>query len=307
MTQVEPPPVFQLSPAQESLPGSPGTGDGVEAPGALAGLRIVRIDEAADAGLAAAGSDQHFAANGERRERQAVAELVVLDLGGPTFDAALQVERDEVAVQGRDEELVVEDGGPAVDMTEADRLVVLGQRPAPLPELAAGADIERRRRVGRGHIHHAVDDDGRDLRAAFGELFGPLDVQAGDVGRRDSGEGREAMALIVAGVGEPVARLLRSVDDPLVRRLGEGATAKSRRAYRFMCSLQRDEIGDQVVQFGLGELAFEGRHGRLLFEAAQLFEPGLAIAVEPAGRSLIWMVKVSSLTRMPRTAGPTRA
>ena len=126
--------------------GFAGSGNGVEAPRAAAGLRVVGIDEAADAGFAAADTDQDFAANGERRQRHAVAGLVIFDLGRPAFEAALGVERDQVAIERGDEDLVIENGGPAVHAAESDVLIVLRNGPLPGPQARGRCEGRARRR-----------------------------------------------------------------------------------------------------------------------------------------------------------------
>ena len=50
-------------------------------------------------------------------------------------------------------------------------------------------------------------------------------MQAGDVGGCDFGERRETVALVVAGIGEPVTRLTGGVDDALVGDLAPGRGA----------------------------------------------------------------------------------
>src|SRR5579871_4803744 len=76
-----------------------GTGNGPEAPGLPAGFRVVSIHEATHACLAAADADDNLAADRERRHGHAVAGFVVADLRGPTLLAALDVERDQVAIE----------------------------------------------------------------------------------------------------------------------------------------------------------------------------------------------------------------
>src|SRR5467141_4974243 len=64
-------------------------------PELLAGLRIEGREEAACAQFTARYAEQHLAVDDERRERQVVAFLVVVDFGGPGFLAGPGVDRDQ--------------------------------------------------------------------------------------------------------------------------------------------------------------------------------------------------------------------
>ena len=198
--------------------GFAGRGDRIEAPGALAGARIVRVEEAADAGLTAAHTHHDLAADGQRRQGHAVSGFVVFDLYGPALEAALGVERDQVAIERGDEDLIVENRGAAIHPAEANALVVLRDRALPGPQLAPGADVERRRGIGAADVHHAIGDDWRHL-GAIGKLIGPAHAQSAGVGRGDLSQRRVAMPLVTAGVGQPVGGLLGRIDDALVWHL----------------------------------------------------------------------------------------
>src|SRR4029077_14630708 len=63
--------------------GLAGRRDGVGLPRRLAGLRVERLDEAANAELAAGNADQDFAFDDERGHCRVVALLPILDLGLP--------------------------------------------------------------------------------------------------------------------------------------------------------------------------------------------------------------------------------
>lgn len=204
-------------------------GDRQKAPGARARLRVVGVDKTADAGLAAAGPDQDLIADGEGREGHAVPELVVLDLGGPPLQAALGVERDQVAIEGRHENLVVEDSNAAVHAPESDGVIVVGNGAAPRPEFPARARVERRRGIRTADVHHTVHHDRRDLGAAVGELIRPFDPQSRDIGRSDLGQRRVSMTLVIARVCQPVPRLLGRVGDALVGDLRERRGAEHER------------------------------------------------------------------------------
>src|SRR4029077_18000036 len=69
--------------------GLTGTGNRVAPPHALAGLRVVRVDESADARFGARDADDDLAVERERREREVVAEMVVVDGDVPPHGAGL--------------------------------------------------------------------------------------------------------------------------------------------------------------------------------------------------------------------------
>src|SRR5262249_56951087 len=79
--------------------------------------------------------------------------------------------------------------------------------------------------VGTGDVHDAVNDDGGDFVAFGGELIGPLYSQAGNIGCVDFLELRKSVGVIVAGIGEPVARLLFSVQNAVDRNLTSSGCA----------------------------------------------------------------------------------
>src|SRR5438552_3186624 len=73
-----------------------------EAPDLLAGLRIVRVEESANARLAAADADDHLAVDDERRGGDRVARRILADVDRPSLDARLRVEREEIPVERAD-------------------------------------------------------------------------------------------------------------------------------------------------------------------------------------------------------------
>ena len=104
-----------------------------KAPCPPARLRIVGIHEASHARLAAANAHHHFAANGERRHRHAIARLVVGHLCGPPFLPALDVERHQIAIERGDVQLVVQDRWPTAHASESNGLVIRRYGPFPGP------------------------------------------------------------------------------------------------------------------------------------------------------------------------------
>ena len=99
---------------------------------------------------------------------------------------------------------------PAVVGAAADD-AILGRCVAIDPERAAGRGVERDDVVlTLGDVHDAVNDQRRGLPVAGDRrLVDPLELQILDVGRRDLGQRAVAGAGVVAGVGQPVLRLVR--------------------------------------------------------------------------------------------------
>ena len=136
---------------------------GPEAPDLLAGLLIVRGDEAVGAVLAArdAGDDQ--VAGGQRRRRGRVVLAPVVELGVPQQLAGEAIERDDVRVVGHHEDAIAGDRRAAVRAAAAH---ALRARPLVVPDPPPAAGVERVALVRRGHVHDAVDDDRRALQPA---------------------------------------------------------------------------------------------------------------------------------------------
>ena len=179
VTQLLPPPVSAESPSQVSEPGSPLAGHGVEPPEMLAGFRIVAFDEAAMAVFRAGHADDHDAVGDQRRARHGIA---VLDrrrlrrLDVPELLAGLGVQRDDVVVEQRPDDLAVVDRGAAIDDAAADDAQGLGRIfVIDAPELLAGHRVDRNRRVVRRDVDDAVLDEREALRAAVvGDRKGPF-------------------------------------------------------------------------------------------------------------------------------------
>ena len=86
-----------------------------EPPGALAGIRVVGVDEAAASVLAAGRADDHLVLDDQRRDRRGIALLEVLHHHVPHDVAGLHVEGEEVRVERGHEQLVAENAEAAVD------------------------------------------------------------------------------------------------------------------------------------------------------------------------------------------------
>ena len=193
-------------------------GDGIEVPHLLAGLGIVGSHEAADAVFAAVSADEDLAVDGGGRHRLAVAELRVGDLRLPDEAARLRVERHQLCVERRHEDLVAVDGDAAIVRTAAvgrDRphLVLV------VPVLLAGLGVERVDVIeGRGDVHDAVDDDRSRLqRLLHLRLEDPSRMQLADVRRVDLLAGEVARLVVVAVGVQEVVRVVRSRAQLLLR------------------------------------------------------------------------------------------
>ena len=117
----------------ELRPGHPAR-DGVEAPRALAGLRVVRVDESADAVLGAGDADDHLVLDDERREGHRVAGAVIDELDVEQHAAGLHVERDQMRIERPHEQPIAEDAEAAVDGAAA-QLQLFGQLTPVAPDL----------------------------------------------------------------------------------------------------------------------------------------------------------------------------
>ena len=104
MSQVGPPPVFQLSSlGQVSLPGSPGAGNRVGLPFERAGLGVEGLQIAAHAIFAAGDADDHVVPDHERRRVRGDAVLPLVDRRLPGDLAVGGVERHELGIEPGDE------------------------------------------------------------------------------------------------------------------------------------------------------------------------------------------------------------
>ena len=141
--------------------------------------------------------------------RGAVILVGVGHFGVPDELAGVAMESDEVGVVGDHEDAIAEDGDAAIDagdgVTCGDE--IFGARAGVVPDLAAGASVEREAFVGAGDVHDAVDDlrSVFELAACAGHGPAPAWGEMGDVGGVDFGERAEAVAADVAVVAGPFA------------------------------------------------------------------------------------------------------
>ena len=122
---------------------------GPETPGALAGLRVVRIEESANAAFGAGDADDDLVLDRERRAGRRVVEPGIGERLLPQHAAGTRVERDELRIQRRQEQRGAEDREAAIDLAAA------GVDPArhPMfvgPERPSGFRVERDARRSAG-------------------------------------------------------------------------------------------------------------------------------------------------------------
>ena len=231
-----PPCAIASSSGHVCAPGFAGARRRVPAPDEIAALRIARLEVAGNVERVAADADDHLPADDHRRVGREILALHVGDLVMPALLAGRHVERHEVVVRRQEVQPVVEDADAAVaDVVAAARL------PRVVPDVAAGARVDRVDVIGHREIQRAVDHQRRrlDLRRAAGRRrvrpF-PADDRAGarrvdaidprqreplHVGGVDLLERAVAAARIVAVIGRPrVGRDLRADDRdrPTTRR-----------------------------------------------------------------------------------------
>ena len=142
--------------------GFAGRRDGPVAPQLFARLRVVCVEEPSNTRFAAADADDDLVVHDERGGGDGVPHRIFTNVDNPAFDAGSCVERDQVAVEGADEQRVVEHRHPAVDAREAEVEHAAGDWTIPFPQRFAAAHIDRRdRRRASRHVQHAVREQRR--------------------------------------------------------------------------------------------------------------------------------------------------
>ncbi len=163
-------------------------GHRVEAPGELAGGRIVGRQITAHAVLGAAIADQHLALHDARRAGDGVGLGAVDRVDLPALLAGLRVERNQTSVERADVDHSLPDRDAAVHgVATAVAAPLAGHLRIVAPQLLAVLRIEGVHDApGRRRVHHAVDDDRRGFEPAVGAgRDGPREAELLDVGRVD--------------------------------------------------------------------------------------------------------------------------
>ena len=133
-------------------------------PGDLATLLVERLDPAAHTEFAARITDEDFAPGDERRHRHGLADVDVADLRFPRLTPGLGIDRDDVAVEGVEEDMAIRESRPAIDhITACDalgrslglRIVLPFQGRARLRQVQRVKDVG----VGREDVHRPADHE----------------------------------------------------------------------------------------------------------------------------------------------------
>ena len=192
------------------------TGNGVEAPGLLAGAGVERGDKPADAEFAADGADDDLVLDDQRSQGEAVAGFRPRAADGdvPHQPAGLRVDGQEMTVERAHEDRVAENRDAAIHAAAAGA----GQRRRAIrvgPEDASGRRIERHEIVRRlDRVHDAVHHQRRRLELLERlRLEDPSELEILHVGGRDLGQRAVALAHHVARIRQPVLRLRRTTKD----------------------------------------------------------------------------------------------
>ena len=144
-------------------------GHDVEAPRELAGVGVVGAHVAAHAELGARVADDDLVLHDARRARDRVHLRLIDGDGAPDLRAGDAVERDEPAVERRDDELVlVQRGAARVHVAARFGAGGAGHLRVVAPNELAGRRVQRVRLApGARRVQHAVDDERRRLLAAI--------------------------------------------------------------------------------------------------------------------------------------------
>ncbi len=202
------------------MAGFAGTGNRVERPQQAAVLRVVRLDAAARAAIAAGKTNDDHACpersrgavglDVQRSGRDREILLPALGLNRPRNLAGRAVERHEPGIELPDEHLVVADRDALVVPPAADGRDVRIEVRGVLPEDLARVDRQREDIVGAGaHVRDAIGYDGLGETGVLGRGAGPAQARAPhtfelpDVGAVDRRQRGEALVVQVAAVGGP--------------------------------------------------------------------------------------------------------
>ena len=199
----------------------------IEAPFALAGRRIVRVNEPAHSVLAARHADDDQSLHRQRRDREAVSRAIIRRDHVPHHGPGLGVERDHVRIQRAHKNLVAQNCEPAIHPPAA-RTNISRNLPLVHPDGPPRAGIERKCAVILPRrIQNTVDNQGRGLHLpGRSGLVHPLRDHGSGIGDVDLIEGTEALSGVVPGISHPVLWFLRRIHQPFESHLREGVTRK---------------------------------------------------------------------------------
>ena len=194
--------------------------DRVVLPYELAGVGVVRRDEAARRILAAAFAREDEVLDGKRRARDAVRERIVGDRRVPENLTGLRIERDEVRVERSEDHLAAgERDAAVVDVAARAGVRRDRQRVRVAPDRLAGLRVECEdgRLSGRDVLHAVVDDRRAFHRGWAAERLLPRERQARRIRRADLRERAKTLSAEIATVRQPRVRVLLRVRE-LIRR-----------------------------------------------------------------------------------------
>ena len=137
-------------------------GYGVEAPSSFSGLSVIGVKVAANAVLAARGSDDDLILDRQGSHGHGIAFRVVTDLSVPKNVPGFRVERQQPAIERSRKNPIVEESYPAVRASNC--VDPFGQSVDVGPEPAAGLGVERYDIVvAFGQVHDGVNNQRRRL------------------------------------------------------------------------------------------------------------------------------------------------
>ena len=203
----------------------PPPGHGPEPPEPLTRERVIGIEEAANAILAAGNAHNDFVLQRERCDGHRIAELIVGDLDVPTHTAGPGVERHQVRIDGTEKDLVIEQRHPTVYLSTAGHNA-LRERPSVAPNGSSGPKVERRRVRRRfGDVHDPIHHQRRHLELLQrAGLIDPRRLKLTDVVTVDLVQRGVALRPVRARIRQPMLRLRRGIQDSFVRHLTGRAT-----------------------------------------------------------------------------------
>ncbi|MNS68557.1 hypothetical protein D3C72_1018410 [compost metagenome] len=198
-------------------------------PQQFAVFRVVGLDLAHHAKLAAGNAGDQLAVDDHWRGADGVAFLVVGHLLAPYHLASVLVQRHQLGIEGAEEHQVAVQRHAAVDHVAA-RADVIGQARIVLPQLLAGTGVHGEHpRVGAGQVHHPVLDQRLGLLAALlltTERKRPDRPQVLDVVGIEQVQRAVALALHAQAIGHDLLRVLRVLENFFIADSGVGCTGK---------------------------------------------------------------------------------
>ncbi|MNG96424.1 hypothetical protein D3C79_554900 [compost metagenome] len=217
-------------------------------PQQLAVFRVVGLDLAHHAKLAAGNAGDQLAIDDHRRGTDGVAFFVVGDLLAPDHLAGVLVQGHQLGVQRAEEHQVAVQRDAAVDHVAAGADVIR-QTCIVLPQFLAGAGIHGEHpRVGAGQVHHPVLDQRLGLLAALlltAEGKRPDRPQVLDVVGIEQVQRAVALALHAQAIGHDLLRVLRVLEDFFIADSGVSRAGKQHGA-------EHQAHGEQGATWGSG-------------------------------------------------------